>query len=112
MKLQVSMNPVGEEQSENYTEKVKQRGNIVQFECGTLKEKGVRNSLMRSMARIRGNRGRLVRNAVMLLFTLDSCWDAETREATGVKSDSAGDGRQVVDCRWKIVMVVVVISCG
>lgn len=106
------MNPVGEEQSETYTEKVKQSGNKVKFECSTLQEKGFRNSLMRSMARIRRSRGRLVRNAVMLLFTLDSCWDAETREATGVKSNSAGDGRLVVDGRWKIVMVVVVISRG
>lgn len=59
------------------------------------------------MARIRGSRGRLVGYAVVFLFTLNSCWNAEAREST-TGGEAASDGA-LVDQRREVVMVVVVV---
>lgn len=61
------------------------------------------------MARIRGSRGRLVRYAVVFLFTLNSCWNAEAGESTG-ESAASGDGTLVDQLREVVMMMVVVID--
>lgn len=59
------------------------------------------------MARIGGSRGRLVRDAVVLLLAVNSCRDVEAGESTSGGESHTGKGRLVMNGLRDLMMMIV-----